>query len=513
MPRSASAARSLLAAALLALAAPVRATPLDHLPVGDPLEAELRILDLLEPRGRSPFALPRLHSRPLHVFEIPAVPAEDVARAIAFERIARWRARDLPGPAAGRTTPRLFAAGAGDDAALELSAALEGRAVLTRDTARVGRASGLQLRAGARIERWVLHSHLVAGHVPGGRRFADPLIAGSDLIVHTEDTWLGHVAASGRWAVRAGRTRWHWGPGEEGSLLLSRTAPAITGVSAHARFPALRLDVAALHATLAAAAGEHLAAHRVEWQARDGLRLGLAEAARYRADRWDLLYAAGVVPYVLVQRLAAEDEPDSAAAHRNNVMIALDAAWRVADGTRIYGELLLDDVRAEAGDHPHKLAWQLGLEGAGTVTGRRITWGVELTRISRWVYTSFFGRTHAARGEPVGFFTGPDARRVRVRGALDLSASFQVLAAATHTTRGEGRLDDPFVPGVTGGGGWSFAGVAESAREAEAGLRWWPASGVDLAVSGGFRRVRDAGHLAGAAAGEGFASLSLRLIR
>ena len=501
---------------LMALAAlPAGATEFDFLPAGDPIEAELRILDLLDPSERPRFALRRLHSRPLQVFEVAVDSAPGrLAGRISRERIGRWRARDLPGPEGfGGTTPRLFRHAPDPNSALEISAAVEGRGEADEEGSRFLRGSGFHTRAAARVDRWLLYSHLVAGHFPGGQAWADPLVTGTDFIIHTEESYLAWSPEGGRWAVQLGRSRWHWGPGEEASLLISKTSPAITGLALRGSLPALRLDFVSLHSTIAPAAGEQLAAHRVEWQPWDGLRLGVSEAARYRSDGWDPLYAAGVIPYVLAQRLHAEDEADSASAHRNNVLIGVDAAWRVADGTRIYGELLVDDLHAETADNPDKLAFQLGLEGVGTVSGRRVTWGTEYTRLSRWVYTSFFGRAFAARGEPIGFPTGPDSRRVRVRGALDLGAAVQLLAAAALTDRGEGSLAEPYVPGSPRGSSWRFEGVAQRSREWELGARWWPASGVDLALLGRWRGLENAAHVSGAEDQGWSGALELRLVR
>ena len=48
---------------------------------------------------------------------------------------------------------------------------------------------------------------------------------------------------------------------------------------------------------------------------------------------------------------------------RNNVELSFDASWRPADGTRLYAEMLLDDVHARTADVPNKYGWQVGADG------------------------------------------------------------------------------------------------------------------------------------------------------
>jgi hypothetical protein len=55
--------------------------------------------------------------------------------------------------------------------------------------------------------------------------------------------------------------------------------------------------------------------------------------------------------------------------------------------------------------------------------------------------------------------------------------------------------------------------VVERTRTAEAGVRWWPASGVDVTLLGGWREIEDAGHVAGATEDGFHAALELRLVR
>jgi hypothetical protein len=194
-------------------------------------------------------------------------------------------------------------------------------------------------------------------------------------------------------------------------------------------------------------------------------------------------------------------------------MMSVDLAWRPVTGTRLYAELLIDDLHAKSTANPDKIAFQLGWEGVGVVGRTRVSWGGEYTRLSRYVYTSYFGRAYEVQGRPTGYPTGPDAGRLSLRGAWDFNADWQLAARVAQTDQGEGSLDRPYVPGSPHGDPFAFEGVVERTRTGELGLRWWPASGVDLSAWAGYLSVEDAGHVAGASRDTPTAALEVRLTR
>src|SRR5205085_5780137 len=136
-------------------------------------------------------------------------------------------------------------------------------------------------------------------------------------------------------------------------------------------------------------------------------------------------------------------------------------------------------IHARSGKNPNKIAYQIGWEGAGPLASGRVTWGGEFTRLTRYVYTSFFGRDHQIEGQPLGYFTGPDARRLRVRGAFDPNPDWQLSVTASQLDKGENDVEEPFIPGSPRVDAFTFEGVVETTRDVELGVRWWPASGVD----------------------------------
>src|SRR5262249_45410283 len=125
------------------------------------------------------------------------------------------------------------------------------------------------------------------------------------------------------------------------------------------------------------------------------------------------------------------------------------------------------------------------------------------------------GQSYEAHGEPIGFPTGPDASRLSLRIAWDLGVSTQLLARATRTDKGENDLDEPFVPGISRSHPpiMTFEGTVERTRTMEGGIRWWPASGVDVIGRAGWRWIENQTHVLGRDRDGPTAALELRLLR
>ena len=504
-------AGAVCAIALAAAYRSARATPLDFIPVGDPIEAELRVLDVLGTAD----SLPHLGMRPLQVAELPsfAVPSTGAA-AIARARLRRALARDRATPdAVPGGTPRFFQRSYPADQRAEASVGLEASGAIARERdPDFTSPSGLHVRLGAQVERWSLHTHLIVGHVAQGLKFAPSVFHRNDAVLHSEETYVAYTGAENLWSMQLGRTRWQWGPGDEAGLLLSMTSAPLTGMALHFGIRPLRADGTILSATIDEISHQQFAAHRLEWQPTDGVRLGIAEAARYKSERWEPLYAIGLLPYSLGQNLLVHDGPDSVEALRNNVQAAADVAWRVTPGQRVYGELLIDDLRTNRAAIVSKYGYLLGWEGVISVAGR-VTWGLEYARLTRFVDTSFFGEPFTAQGIPLGYPTGPDSRRMRLRATWDPSVAWQVFGTAARTDAGESGLDRAFHPGDPLENVTRFLGVVEHTTQAELGLRYWPAAGIDLAAAAQVRRVENASHVPGARHTEPGGELRVRIVR
>jgi hypothetical protein len=102
---------------------------------------------------------------------------------------------------------------------------------------------------------------------------------------------------------------------------------------------------------------------------------------------------------------------------------------------------------------------------------------------------------------------------VRLRADWDLDPAWQIGARVTHTDKGENDLDEPFLPGSPRVDSFDLEGVVQRSRELELSLRWWPASGVNLAVSGGYEWVDNQDHIAGKRDRNPSGSIEVHLMR
>jgi hypothetical protein len=353
----------------------------------------------------------------------------------------------------------------------------------------------------------VITSDIFAAKIRNARRFADPLVAGTDFILHTEESTISARAGPAR--LRLGRDRHRWGPGASGTLLLSDAAApfdfaeyelrlggrvrflALTGITnRHAPLP-----VDTTGAVLPGANTDRqrsLAAHRLLWDVTPRLTLAVAEAARFQGGP-GFLYLSGVVPYTLVERLDLQDElSDSTRSFsRNNVLWSADVEWRAFENALLYGEVLADDIATKSADMPTRGGFQVGVSWAPAWRGWDWTLGAEYTRVSNFTYSVYYQDLCQCdwehQGEPLGYALGPDAENLLLRAWVAPTPSWSGRAWLQVTRHGEGAIGKPWRPGSTCGCGgdasdraWSLSGVVTRTTSLGAGARYrlWPRSRV-----------------------------------
>ncbi len=454
----------------------------------------------------------------LPVFTRP-LPRADVARALVALRTARpdlaslgparrlerelaWELARLGAGTAFAETPPLLEAAAGD-ARLRVRGDLRARAVTTDDTGEIvpGTRGGATFRAYLPGGGFALADVAVQKIEGGG--IGDAIVKNSDWYLSSEDAYLSWRTAA--LDLRAGLVTNRWGPGRSGTLLLSDAAIP---------YPALELSrtfgdraravamVGTLHEPLADPAGDagrlQFAAHRIEFGF-GPVRLGLHEAAAYRADGLEILYAIGIVPYTLVQRWLDRATPrgSSLLPHRNNVLAGMDVVWRVAPGLRADAEVLVDDLATESASQPDRIGYQVGLSWAGVAGGRAADARAEFVKVYRYTYAVFYDADLVLDGVPLGYGNGPDVEHAEVWAERDFATDLRLGAGVDVTRRGEGRAGEAWDPdsGGSRGSGGTLSGVVERRVFPHARLRAAWRDAADLRVKAGVLATRNAGHV------------------
>ena len=246
-------------------------------------------------------------------------------------------------------------------------------------------------------------------------------------------------------------------------------------------------------------AGTYLAGHRIEVRPGANLDLALSELARFDGVANAPLYLLPVIPYSLIEKrlikssdLAADSLERS---FKNNLMWTADVTWRTRPGTRLYGEIAVDDLSFSSEPRPLSIAWQTGIHsrwrrGDGALSARG-----EYSRVYRYTYSVFHHHDFAFHGLPTGYPLGPDAEQLFGQLAWSRDADWTFTLEGALARRGEAVLGDFYVPG-TPVPALALSGVVEQDARVAASVDWSPAEGLTLGLTAGDARVRAPGHVA-----------------
>lgn len=236
------------------------------------------------------------------------------------------------------------------------------------------------------------------------------------------------------WNLSAGRRSLRWGPGWSGGLLFSDSAPPLDRVSVTKNFGKLAFEqfygqfFEADDPTAppeARGTRKHLAGRRLTLRSDGPWELSVGEAIK--AMRLpDPLFAA-VLPWYVYQHDWTTGGtgrwlglPRSAAyrnSHWVNYMGHVSASYTQKNGTRFYGEYLLDDIKAPAflggvETTPQRSGLLLGATG----TRGPLSWRAEVLDTNRTTYRSNIQADAWVRGaSPLGHPAGPNAHVVFTR--------------------------------------------------------------------------------------------------
>ena len=301
-----------------------------------------------------------------------------------------------------------------------------------------------------------------------------------------------------------GRTWLRWGPGQTGTLAHSNDAPALDLLGAGARFGPFRYEQ--FVSLLDPGPQTYLAGHRLEWQARRGLSVGLTEMARFDGTSQALLYMIPLVPYSFWEKRpksggVSPEDSTGEQLRKNNVMWAADVSWVAAPGWRLFGEFLLDDYSFSSDYKPDMFGYQAGVDwrrtlGSGT-GGSALGAFVEYSRVHNFTYSVYHNHDFEYHGFPTGYVLGPDVQRVTGELALEYGANWELAARAEWTRKGEGSVGDPWLKEEGEVDASEFQGVVEKDVRVMGRVTYSPMRAVRVQATAGYGEVENWRHAAG----------------
>ena len=246
---------------------------------------------------------------------------------------------------------------------------------------------------------------------------------------------------SWRGRLEVGHTWLRWGPGAWGTMALSDGAPAFDVVEV--RVPLLRrAQFEWFVASLDPATQSYLAGHRLELRPTASLDVAFGELARFDGSSSAPMYLLPMIPYSALEKrvLKSSDLPSDSLTRlgKNNVMWVVDASWRARPGTRLSGELAVDDISFSSEPRPRALAWQIGFEARRVTGGTAWTLRGEYSHVYQFTYSVYHHHDFAFAGLPTGFPLGPDVDRINGRLEWRRGPAWAFGAEGSFTRKGEG---------------------------------------------------------------------------
>ena len=343
----------------------------------------------------------------------------------------------------------------------------------------------------------VLFEDIYVGKLSEGWRYGEELFSLKDVLIFSDRFYISMRAAF--LDVTLGRDKLRWGPGRTGTLLLSDGAPSYTLFSA-SKTLGRKLKVSAVSGILDSEEGKYLAGHRVDIAPSNCVQIGFAETAIYHSRFVEPLYAISLIPFTLVERILHRDSQVATIGdpQRNNIGVSTDLVVRALKGVSLYGELMIDDWAEETSKRPTKLAYQLGTAVSRPARSHTINAVAELSRVWNYTYSvnysDLYNRDDSHQGLPLGYYLGPDSKRLFLLLSCDVSRDFELGLTWDETLRGEGELGQPWREEMGKVDADELSGIVETRRSVAPFVRWLPRDNFLLEASAGLKQVENENH-------------------
>lgn len=381
--------------------------------------------------------------------------------------------------------------------------------------------SGLHFSIGSKSHRLNVYSELEISNFEQGQDFVEsyflpdsptPLKSADqryeswhwDYVVDFKRSYLTYnlsFAENAELNLLFGRDYVYWGASPIRSIGISDNSPPFELVRLTGTIPCKfgTLKVTAFSAQLNSTwfddgttrylAKRYLSAHRVDYNFRDWLEIGVSEWVLYGGDvesvRWH--YLNPIIPYYAVQYNAKNDD---------NMMLSFDGAVRPIDGVRLYAEWLADDFQYQSDSNdPHAVTWLTGIEWYPKFAGQQLGFLTEYVRVNRWTYTHLEPDNQFTHfGISIGHSIGTDADLLTFRVSYHATPSAIIEGTFSHQRNGEADITDRYY-------GEDFenipypSGIVESLTAFRLGLKYRPIKGIKGSINYAWRHIQNSEHV------------------
>jgi len=332
------------------------------------------------------------------------------------------------------------------------------------------------------------------------------------------DTLRNEVYASfqlGTVFGRLGRASFSWGPSFRSNLLLSDNAGTLPVLSFSTELPRARLTkvVALLERSVFPGTGPSpspsdampgvLYATRLDWSLAPQLRFGVSEVV---VTTWSF----PLTLYNLLQPLpgffstVAAPFLYDALGLPHHIMATVDFDWLMSPGTRLYGEVMIDDIP------PDRARIRMGLLGGLYLsdpfrtgrTGLRLEYSLVTNETYSYAHHDL---DYTYQGRSLGHWLGADGDDIYLELSHRVNESATLQISYSYTRHGQGIVGF----GSFGSGGFSLSGIVETRQTLGFQLHIIHSPSLESRSTVELSSVANRGNIAGAQALEGLVALEV----
>lgn len=238
--------------------------------------------------------------------------------------------------------------------------------------------------------------------------------------------------------LQAGRDQVQWGPGSQGSLMISAQNPLFDLIKLQAAFKTFQFT--SFHGWLTSHVGrKYLAAHRLDIQLRPWWYVAAAEAVVYGNREVEFQYLNPLMPYHIAEHHLGD---------RDNNTMSFECTLFPRRGHKLYGELFIDDFTSAKNPfryYGNKFAFLVGHYWANPFRIRNVDLRIEYARVEPYVYTHDDSiNVYENYNRIIGHWLGPNADQLYFEIGFQPHRDLKASLLLDRVRHGEGDVRTPY---------------------------------------------------------------------